>query len=501
MIEAEQLAGQVVMPRIDFNDSGSIQDSIELVEKYKVGGFIIFNGELEKVRRHTDRLQASSDRLLLFGCDAERGLGQIVKGGTVFPFLMAQGAAGSDELIGKQAEITAEEMKYCGMNLIFAPVLDINTNPDNPIVNIRSFGDDPETVAELAGTFIRKIRESRVLSCGKHFPGHGSTDLDSHVILPELNRSLKELRELEFIPFIKAIGSGVDLIMVGHIATPEVKNSQGPAITSRVLIQDILRTKMGFKKVVISDSFRMDPLKDLGSELEVAVRSLQAGCNVILDPERPRELTEGIRSEIKTNKALMYEVKRSFKSVLEIKRDLDHNDVERVKKPDRQLTDELIKEISDRSVCVIRGGGISSEKVDINLLDATGSKEVEVITPFTDRLERNGIEVNSVNRISERGFSSVYSSSFNVINLILTSVAGWSNYSRISSGFKLFLNEMSSAGSRNIAVSFGSPYVIEHLDKFDTVLCSFSFMPECQVATAESLLGKLSAEGKLPVSI
>jgi len=500
IIETEEFVGQIVMPVIHFNNSESIKNSIELVEKYKVGGFIIFNGELEQVRRHIDRLQASSDRLLLFGCDAERGLGQIVKGGTIFPFLMAQGAAGSYELIGKQAEITAEEMKYCGVNLVFAPVLDVNTNPHNPIVNIRSFSDNPETVAELAEIFIRKIRESRVLSCGKHFPGHGSTDIDSHVTLPEVNRSLKELEEIELIPFMKAIESGVDLIMVGHIATPAIENSRNLAITSRVLIQNILRRKMGFKKVVISDSFRMGPLKDFGSELEAAVKSLQAGCNIILDPEKPRELIEGIRSEIKNNESLMYEVQRSFQSVLEIKKSLDYEDDDRAKKPDQQVKDKLVREISNRSVCVIKGGKISSEKVDVNLLDATG-RGVDVITPFTDCLERNGIAVNSVNCIFEPGFSVVYSSSYNVINLIVTSVAGWKNYFQISSDFKIFLNKMSNAGSRNIVVSFGSPYVIKHLDKFDTIVCSFSSIPECQVAVAESLLGKLNAEGKLPVRI
>jgi len=229
---------------------------------------------------------------------------------------------------------------------------------------------------------------------------------------------------------------------------------------------------MGLKKVVISDSFRMGPLKDFGSELEAAVKSLQAGCNIILDPEKPRELIEGIRSEIKNNESLMYEVQRSFQSVLEIKKSLDYEDDDRAKKPDQQVKDKLVREISNRSVCVIKGGKISSEKVDVNLLDATG-RGVDVITPFTDCLERNGIAVNSVNCIFEPGFSVVYSSSYNVINLIVTSVAGWKNYFQISSDFKIFLNKMSNAGSRNIVVSFGSPYVIKHLDKFDIIVCSF----------------------------
>lgn len=487
------------MPRIDFNDSECIKDSIRLVKEHKVGGFIIFKGEMEQVRRHVDRLQALSDRLLLFGCDAERGLGQVVKGGTEFPFLMAQGAIGSEQLVGRQAEITAQEMKYCGMNLIFAPVLDVSTNPRNPIVNIRSFSDDPETVAELAGAFIRKIRDCGMLACGKHFPGHGSTDVDSHVTLPELSRSAEQLEELELVPFARAIGSGVDLIMAGHIAAPEIDGSHSPAITSKVLIQDILRKKMNFKKVVISDSFRMDPLKGLGSELEIASGSLQAGCNVILDPQKPRELIEGIRSEIKHSKDLLLKVKSSFKSVLEIKKDLRSDGTVRVKKPDQQAADKLVKEISTRSICVVKEGKISSERVDVNLLDATG-RGMDLVVPFTDCLKRSGVAVNSLHCVSETDFP-VYRSPLNVINLIVTSVAGWSDHFQIGKGFRAFLNGMTNAGSRNIVVSLGSPYVIKDLDKFDAVICSFSALPECQVAVAENLLGGLSARGKLPVRI
>lgn len=499
MIEIEECAGQVVMPRIDFNDSESVKDSIKLVAEHKVGGFIIFSGEMEQVRRHTGRLQELSDRPLLFGCDAERGLGQVVKGGTEFPFLMAQGAIGSDELVGSQAEITAQEMKYCGMNLIFAPVLDVSTNPRNPIVNIRSFSDDPETVAELAGTFIRRIRGCGVLACGKHFPGHGSTDVDSHVNLPELSRGLEQLEELELVPFARAIGAGVDLIMAGHIAAPEIDGLHSPAITSGVLIQDILRKKMSFKKVVISDSFRMDPLKSLGSELEIAAASLRAGCNVILDPQKPRELIEGIKSEIKQSKDLLLKVKSSCKSVLEIKKDLHSGGAGQVKKPSQQAADKLVKEISTRSICVIREGRISSEKVDVNLLDATG-RGTDLVAPFTDCLERSGVAVNSLSCVSETDFS-VYRSSLNVINLIVTSVAGWSDHFQIGKGFRNFLSEMSNAGSRNIVVSLGSPYVIKDLDQFDALICSFSSLPECQVAVAENLLGRLSARGKLPVRI
>ena len=156
----EEMSGQAVMPRIDFNKKEDIERAFQLVDKYKVAGFIIFNGEIEKVSGTTAKLQSESEIPLLFGCDAERGLGQIVEGGTKFPFLMSQGAAGDKMLLEQQAEITAMEMKYCGLNLLFAPVLDINTNPDNPIINTRSFSDDKNVVSDLGVIFFQKIKES-----------------------------------------------------------------------------------------------------------------------------------------------------------------------------------------------------------------------------------------------------------------------------------------------------------------------------------------------------
>ena len=501
ILDQEQLSigesvGQVVMPRIDFNESGHIEDSIRLVEEYNVAGFIVFNGELEQVRDLINHLQFISKYPLFFGCDAERGLGQIVKGCTQFPFLMAQGAADDIDLIKKQAEVTATEMKYCRINLLFAPVLDINTNPNNPIVNIRSFSDNPKTVARLANAFISKINEYGVFACGKHFPGHGSTDVDSHVNIPELNKSLNELDKLEFVPFKKAIESGVDVIMVGHIAVPEIDGELKPAIVSKVLVQDVLRKDLRFEKVVITDSFRMDSLKGFGAEFEVAIKSLEAGCNIILDPRNSYELIDKMKLEINNNKTLVSKIKKSSRIVLELKKRLSNNGF--AKSSEKEHKDKLVQKISAESVCVIKGGKINSEKVDINVLDVTDKDRQ--LRPFTDCLEDNGVVVNSINYISENNLP-IYSSSFNVINLIVTSVVAWSGHFQINSEFKFFLDKMSNAGSKNILVSFGSPYVIKNLDQFNVIICSFDSLPECQIAVAKNLLGKCSSTAKLPIGI
>jgi beta-N-acetylhexosaminidase len=173
-----QKIGQVIMPRIDFNDPNSLPLAKRLVKECEVGGFIIFNGKRDIVTETTRELQAVSEIPLLFGCDAERGLGQIVSDMTLFPFTMSLGAARDEELVYNQAHFIAHEMKECGLNLLFAPVADVNTNPDNPIINIRSYGDEYALVSRLCVAFIKGCQENGVLACAKHFPGHGRTGVD-----------------------------------------------------------------------------------------------------------------------------------------------------------------------------------------------------------------------------------------------------------------------------------------------------------------------------------
>lgn len=497
-LSIEESVGQVVMPRIDFNELGHMEDSLRLVKDYNVAGFIIFNGEINQVRDATQELQSNSKYPLYFACDAERGLGQIVEGGTKFPFLMAQGAADDNDLIKKQAKRTAAELKYAGINLLLAPVLDVNTDRDNPIINIRSFSDDPYTVTRLANVFIEEVKNSGVFTCGKHFPGHGSTNVDSHIELPELKRSLNELEQLEFIPFKSAIEKGVDFIMVGHIAIPEIDGNPIPAIISKSLVKDILRDDLQFNKIVITDSFRMDALKKFGDEHEIAIKALEAGCDIVLDPKKPFELIDKIKLEINDNEMLLSKIRVSSQSVMELKGELV--DCISAEKPGREADDNLVHEISAKSVCNVKDGIIDSEKVDINVLDVT-ERGRQLTNPFIEYLEGSGIIVNSINYISETN-SQAYNSSYNVINLIVTSVAAWSSHSKLKSEFKKFLEKIHGSGSKNILVSFGSPYIIKDMDYFDVIICSFDSLPQCQIAVAKNLLGICRpASAQLPVTI
>ncbi len=490
-----EIAGQLVMPRIDFNEEGYLEQALRYVEKYHVTGFIIFNGEINQVRETTTALQSKSKNPLLFGIDAERGLGQIVKGGTRFPFLMSQGASDSEELVELQALNTAGEMKFCGLNLLFAPVLDINTNPKNPIVNVRAFGDDERLVSRLGSSYYNKVKNEGVFACGKHFPGHGSTDADSHVELPVLNKTVHELLELELVPFKKAVDESIDFIMAGHIAMDGVDSNEVPAIFSKTLITEVLRKKLGFRKAVITDSFRMDALRELGPESEIAVKSIRAGCDIILDPVNSEELIASLSERIKTDEAFCSAAYESAGRLFEIKKQIKQtSDIF----PDRENSKKIVSRIARESVCLVKGGTLNSGKVEVNIFDVMkGGKNI--CKPFTDRIKINGLEVESVNYISEDyDFSS--KNDYDTINVVATTVSAWTRYSELTKFYHKVLNHICNQNYGNkILVSFGSPYVIADFLDYNIIISSFEIIEPCQKAAADMLTGKLVSNSKLPI--
>ena len=212
-----------------------------------IAGFIIFGGELESVKKAVKELQSVAALPLVISSDLERGLGQQLRGGSVFPPAMALGRAWHQDpgLVRRSFEIVAEEAAYAGINTVFAPVLDIDSNPDNPIISTRAFGSRSEDVSSIACAMIDAFTSRGIVACGKHFPGHGDTSVDSHIGLPVLKRTINELNERELAPFYDAIRCGVPMIMAGHLGVPALDPSGTPVTLSRPAL-DYLRDEMGF---------------------------------------------------------------------------------------------------------------------------------------------------------------------------------------------------------------------------------------------------------------
>jgi beta-glucosidase-like glycosyl hydrolase len=271
------------------HEAGRIADALEI----GVGGFIIFGGTAESVRRLTSDLLRRAGRPLLLASDLERGAGQQIAGLTEFPPPLALASLHEPAVVRWAAAVTAQEARAVGINWIFAPVADLDVMADNPIVQTRAFGGDPHTVATCVRQWIEGCQAAGALACAKHYPGHGRTSVDSHIALPVVDAPASALRGADLLPFTVAIESGVASIMTAHVAYPTLDDSNLPATLSRKLLGE-LRTKSRFDGLVVTDALIMDGALSGRRESDAAVQAIQAGADLLLYPNDPRRVRDAL---------------------------------------------------------------------------------------------------------------------------------------------------------------------------------------------------------------
>jgi beta-glucosidase-like glycosyl hydrolase len=294
--------GRLILPALRAGANGgfaheaaAIADALEL----GVGGFIIFGGNVESVRRLTMDLTRRAERPLLLASDLERGAGQQVEGLTEFPPPLALAALGDPAVARWAGAVTAQEARAVGINWVFAPVADLDILPENPIVQTRAFGDDPNRVATLVRSWIEGCQGAGALACAKHYPGHGRTALDSHVTLPSVDVDRDTLLASDLVPFNVAVESGVAAMMTAHVAFPAL-DSTGTAATLSASIMDGLRRTLRYDGLVVTDALIMDGALTGRRESDAAVQALQAGVDLLLYPKDPRRLREAIGEAVES---------------------------------------------------------------------------------------------------------------------------------------------------------------------------------------------------------
>lgn len=324
----EQKIGQLLMVGVP---GSSISDgSREILKKYYPGGIVLFGfnfSERDKTMQFIQDLQKVSmehSGLPLFvSTDQEGGrVRRITDGVTQFPGNMAFGIVDDEDLVNDAARIIGIQLRLIGVNMNLTPVLDVNNNPDNPVINTRSFGSTPELVSRLGVSYIKGLQDSRCISVAKHFPGHGDTNKDSHITLPVIQYDMKRLEEIELKPFGKAIDTGVEAIMTAHIAYPKVLKSYLPVTVSRVFLHDILRDEYEFEGLLITDDMEMDAIAEYMDLGEAAVRSLQAGADIVLISSYGRHIpliANAIRRAVVSGQLTEERIDRSVVRVIEVK--------------------------------------------------------------------------------------------------------------------------------------------------------------------------------------
>lgn len=526
-------AAQIVWPSVfgDYvsGDSPQWRQLTDEVKNEKVGGFTISVGSPIEVAAKLNDLQAMSKVPLLFGADLEAGAGFRARGGyfvpnaidlggaILFPPEMAIGATRDTTLAYEQGRLTAIEGRALGIHIAYAPVLDVNNNPDNPVINTRSYGEDPELDARLGVAFIHGLQDHGMIATGKHFPGHGDTGTNSHLALPIVTVSRSRLDTVELVPFRAAVNGGVGAIMSFHGAMPALDSSGVPGTLSSKVLTGLLRGEMGFKGIIISDAMDMRGVLDQFGAAEAAKRAIAAGIDVLIQPLNVSETIDAVVDGVTEHRYTEARLDSSVRRVLEEKRHLglaqrklvDLNALRFLVGDSSNL--QIARKVAEKSITLVKDSlrsvpvAVKTAKVlSITLarrsdLGAGNAFNAELRTGLPNlRTEFMSTEDATLN------FPRLIAAADSADVTIVGSYVG-QNWDAVTASapqaFASFLQTLMQRGRNPIVVAFGNPYLLQQLPWVGTYLVAWGGSPVSQTAAARALLGTTAISGHLPITI
>jgi beta-N-acetylhexosaminidase len=546
----EEKIGQMIMPwaRIKYMNTSSPDYVLlrEEMRKYHVGGFgvtvfvdgsSLIKSEPFEAAMLTNSLQRDSKYPLLFGADMERGLSMRLMGATNFPPAMAFGATGDKELARHFGEISAQEARAVGIQWNWFPVADVNSNPANPIINTRSFGEDPQLVSAMLSAYIEGARSSGLLTTVKHFPGHGDTDTDSHLTLARVNASVDRLNKVELVPFRAAIAAGVDSVMLAHITVPSIEpDPNKPASISSNVVTGLLKGQLGFKGLVITDALDMGALTRVftGTPAQIsaaeAVAAIQAGNDMVIIPADLDGAYNGLLQAVRTGTISEKRVDESVLKILKIKasvgldrnRYVDLNKVaDEIAQPaniaaSQQIADRAVTLVEDKNhlVPIAKSAPAApSNIVAVIFCDSASSPEGTHL--FAQQLRERvpdatifSVDDSTASYMAADVLAAVAQAK--EVIAVAEAVPAARRITKGSSGGSATLDQGSSnllsgivkaAGDKTIVVAFGNPYLGEQVPGIETYVCTFSNTTDSATSLLKALFGDDPIHGRLPVTI
>lgn len=537
-----QLVHVGINARFANQESWFFKDLRRHVTENKIGGIIFFGAPIYETTHIANRMQEAAKYPLLMSLDAETGIGMRFEDATNFPWAMAVTATGNPEFARRMGVVTGREARAIGIQHVYAPVLDVNNNAANPVINVRSFGEDPEDVARFGVAFAEGIQSQKVIATAKHFPGHGDTNVDSHRGLPIIDLPRSRFDSLELVPFKRAVDAGIGSIMVAHIALPQIdgeeirplKDYRGgdaeagaeivsekayiPATLSAKVQTDILRKEMGFRGLIVSDAMSMSGLTLYFTQEEAGVRAFLAGTDILEKPEDVDAMLRGLRAAVASGRIPIARLDESVTRQIAWKHELglfkdrftpiDHID-RIVSSPDvTALTDE----IANAAVTLVRQGEgdlpIDRSKKIAVLGISNGFDGGAVMNPLASTLRSNGLRFTQA-YLQENSLQAQVDAARKAMNEADTVVVGL--YGRVRSGARnsvgipengaAILREALAANKRVIGISFGNPYILMSFPEMKTNLVAYGDMPSLGRAAGRAILGLQPITGKLPISL
>ena len=548
-MSVDQMVGQLIMPRFDAvytsSDSDIFDSLTRFVRDAHVGGIISFGGE-ERVPQvllnptygptilgqplalasMLNRLQSISTVPLLTASDFEWGVGMRISGGTKFPRAMAFGAAGDEQLAFEAGRISAIEGRALGVHVNFAPVADVNNNPRNPVINIRSFGEDPARVGALSSAWARGLQHGGMLATLKHFPGHGDTSVDSHLGLPLIEHPRERLDAIELAPFRAGIAAGAAAVMIAHVELPALDPLKGPATLSQPVVTGLLRERLGFQGLIFTDSMLMDGVARLGTSGDLAVKAFIAGNDMILDPVDVHDAFRGLKSAAESGTITRQRLEASVRRVLTAKARLGLHKTRAVnldvvpQHVGGRTHAAVARQVSERAVTLIKDDrnviplklAANASVLYLSVLDYPRGWRIaapsRAILPALRARWPNlqSVEISDATTPNELALVRAMASRYDaVIAGVFVRAASSSGRLDLAAPVVNLLQGLARESIRTnqpfVAAFFGSPYAAMSVPDVPAMLLTYDFSDDAEESAVRAIAGEIAIGGKLPIAL
>ena len=515
LLTLDEKIGQLFMVSAYSNKSAKHEDYIaKLVKKYKIGGLMFLQGGPKRQAKLTNYYQSISKIPLMIALDAEWGVAMRLDSALRFPWQMTLGATSDSNLIYEMGAEIARQCKLIGVNINFAPVVDVNSNPNNPIINNRSFGEDYKKVSSLSLAYMQGLQDNNVLACAKHFPGHGDTDKDSHKTLPVINHSKYRLKKIELQPFDYLIKNGLGSIMTAHLFIPSLDNNENTPISlSENVVNGLLTEEMGFNGLKFTDGLNMKAVSDLYEPGELDVKALIAGNDIMLCAEDVPKAIKLIKKAINSGDISEQDINIKCKKILMAKSWMNLDDFQTIdiNSIDDSLTTDKTRKINygliKSSITLLQN---YDDIVPLKRLDTLKIASLSIGKQFNSFQESLNlyakVDTFSINEGADIKNQALVLDQLSEYNLVIVSVHksnanAWKDF-KISKNTDIFLQTIA-LQSKVVLSVFANPYSINSFlftDNFDAMVLGYQNSSLAQHIVAQSIFGGLSINGNIPVS-
>jgi beta-N-acetylhexosaminidase len=506
-------------------DSEEFQKIRRAIVEYHVGSYHVYGGDPAAVALIINEMQRLAKVPLLITDNFEGGAGYVLFGATRLPLGMAIGATGDEKLAYAAGKVAATEGRAIGVNVNFYPVADVQNNPENPIINIRSFGEDPARVAQFVRAYIRGAEDNGQIATAKHFPGHGDVATDSHLQMPTLDVTAQRLESVELPPFRAAVAENVGAVMSAHIWLPQLEPEKGlPATLSKNVMTDLLRGTLGFRGIVFTDSMGMRGVRDGFAEGDAAVRAVEAGADILVTPPDLPAAFDAIKAAVTSGRIPPSRIDESVRRILRAKARLNlHEPRNRFVDVNRIMTSvgtranrDLAQSISDQAVTLVRDEhnvlplrpSADLRVVQINILDTRGGWREgapgrTVIAELAKRFPR-AVTVQVDDQITPAELELVRKLASVADALVVNGfvrVAAYKGSINLTPASMALMRELAAMKKPVVFAVFGSPYVLTHIPDLPSYVVAYDTYPGAESAAIRAITGEIPFKGKLPISL